>query len=130
MPRPLLRAALAGDFCVVTAARAPYAVVWASEAWLDLCGFAACEVVGRTLSMIQGPATDMRAVGLLMACARAEREMADAIRLVNYDKSRRPFVHSLAMAIVRDASGAAEFLRATSTDVQRLGGLVDDLKLQ
>ena len=40
------------------------------------------------------------------------------------------------MAVVRDAHGAPEFLKATSTDVQRLGPLValqktlDDLTLQ
>ena len=122
-------------FCVVTSAVAPFAVVWASEAWLSLCGFGADDIVGRTLSLIQGPATDLRAVEFLMSCARASVP-CDNVRLVNYGKDKRPFVHRLQMAVVRDAHGAPEFLKATSTDVQRLGPLValqktlDDLKLQ
>ena len=122
-------------FCVVTSAVAPFAVVWASEAWLSLCGFGADDIVGRTLSLIQGPATDLRAVEFLMSCARASVP-CDNVRLVNYGKDKRPFVHKLAMAVVRDAHGAPEFLKATSTDVQRLGPLValqktlDDLQLQ
>ena len=114
---------------------APFAVVWASEAWLSLCGFGADDMVGRTLSLIQGPATDLRAVEFLMSCARASVP-CDNVRLVNYGKDKRPFVHKLTMAVVRDAHGAPEFLKATSTDVQRLGPLValqktlDDLQLQ
>lgn len=40
----------------------PYAIAWASPGWLALCGYSSlAEVAGRTLSIVQGPRTELRA---------------------------------------------------------------------
>ena len=65
-----------------------------------------------------------------------QQATAEGLLKRNPEQDKRPFVHRLQMAVVRDAHGAPEFLKATSTDVQRLGPLValqktlDDLTLQ
>jgi hypothetical protein len=40
---------------VLTRAQAPYPIVWASEGWLDVCGYSAAEIIGMTMKLIQGP---------------------------------------------------------------------------
>ena len=45
------------DVSVTCSATPPYAVTSASADWHQLCGFAEHEVVGKTLVLIQGPAT-------------------------------------------------------------------------
>ena len=42
-----------GEMTVITHGHAPYHVVWASPAWLELCGFTAGELLGKTLQCIQ-----------------------------------------------------------------------------
>ena len=34
---------------VLTRAQAPYPIVWASEGWLDVCGYSAAEIIGMTM---------------------------------------------------------------------------------
>ena len=56
------------DFSVVCSAKPPYAVTSASADWLQLCGFVEHEVIGKTLALIQGPASnqsDLRTMGWL-----------------------------------------------------------------
>ena len=107
-------------FSVVTRARAPYELVWASRGWLGLCGFEAVEIFGRTFHCIQGPATDSGTLALLMGAVRETRDLAGVGPLVNYDKSRRPFVHTLDLSVVRDQYGKPAYYRADSRGVQRL----------
>jgi PAS domain S-box-containing protein len=93
-----------GAVVVLTQPQPPYAIVWASPGWLSLCGFSSlAEVAGRTLSIIQGSRTDRAAVGRLMEAVRCEQS-ADGISLVNYDKQRRPFRHTLRVTPVRSRS--------------------------
>jgi len=52
----------------VCSAKPPYAVISASADWLQLCGFVEHEVIGKTLALIQGPASnqsDLRTMGWL-----------------------------------------------------------------
>ena len=49
---------------VITEARSPFVVVFVNAAWSRLFGYSQTEVAGRPLSLVQGPATDMREVSL------------------------------------------------------------------
>jgi len=88
---------------VLTGAVPPYGIMWASPAWLDVCGFSLAEIVGRTLSCIQGPATDKHAIGGMMQLIK-EKEGCTIHGLVNYDKKRRPFKHTLTVFPVKTSS--------------------------
>ena len=70
--------------CVVTEPTPPFAIVAASRGWLQFCGFNANEVKGRTLSMLQGPATE-RVVAAKLVSAAHKGVATDAV-LVNYTK--------------------------------------------
>ena len=56
---------------IITAAEAPYHIVWASEAWLSLCEFTNGQVLGQTLEDIQGRLTDRAALASLMGAIKA-----------------------------------------------------------
>ena len=108
---------------VLTDARPPYAIVWASPGWLAVCGFTATEIVGRDLSLIQGPATDKSVVATLMAAVR-QSDAVENLELINYTKKRRPFRHHLSVTPVftEPAQQAPTFYRATSTNLVSLTG--------
>jgi len=103
---------------VLTQPAPPFAIVWASEGWLELCAFSFPEVVGRThAELIQGPATDRAAIARLAEACLHQRPI-DGLLLVNYDRLRQPFRHTLSVRPVRSrACGAVTGLLATSRDV-------------
>ena len=115
-----------GEMTVLTSARAPYPIVWASEGWLELCGFSATEIVGRDLKLIQGPGTDRLAITKLMDAVRSGSELHE-LTLVNYTKEKQPFRHTLSMVPLCSEPGedgqaaAPTTLRATSTNVSYIG---------
>ena len=103
--------------CVVTTAEPPYSIVHANEAWLALCGFSAPEVLGVDLKCIQGPATSPALIGALMQHVRA-RQNCIVPNLVNFNKRRQPFRHTLQVEYV--AMGDSAVFYCTSTDIGRL----------
>ncbi len=106
---------------VLTRAQPPYAIVWASEGWLGVCGYSAAEVLGRDLKLVQGPGTDRQALGRLMAAVRAQVGV-EGIPLVNYDKHGQPFQHLLSVEPVFEHGPHAppSLYRAISTQVRSL----------
>ena len=103
---------------VLTQPSPPYAIVWASEGWLDVCSFSFPEVVGRThAELIQGPATDRVAIAQLSEACQQHRPI-DGLHLINYDRHRQPFRHTLSVRPVRSHThGKVTGLLATSKDV-------------
>lgn len=106
---------------VLTRAQAPYPIVWASEGWLDVCGYSTAETIGMTMKLIQGPGTDRKAIGRLMEAVRAQTAVED-IPLINYDKRGQPFQHLLSVQPVFEQGLHAPptLYRATSTDTRSL----------
>ena len=96
----------------------PYGILWASNGWLDVCGFSAAEILGVDLQCIQGPGTDRRAISELMAHVRAKKPCT-VKALVNYDKRKRPFRHTLTVVPVPSQTNPAELemFRAESTEI-------------
>jgi len=111
----------APSMVVLTQARPPFSIVWASAGWLEVCKYSAAEIVGGTLALIQGPGTDREAVRTIMAAAHAQKSV-DNVALINYDKRGQPFRHVLSMApVYRDGQHTSPtLLRATSHDVWSL----------
>jgi len=95
---------VAPSMVVLTAATPPYAVLWASPGWLDVCGFSLPEILGTNLGCIQGPATDRTAIKKLMSAVKSN-SCCTLHGLINYDKRRRPFRHTLTVKPIA-ANGA------------------------
>lgn len=104
---------------VITQAEPPYAALWASHAWMQLCGLVTAELAGRPLKIIQGPGTDRAAIDKLMSAVREGRSCS-GIQLVNYHKSGSSFRHSVSIELKTNSEGQP-FYFATSNDVHRLG---------
>jgi len=115
-----------GEMTVVTQGYAPYPVVWASPAWLALCGFSACELLGNTLHCIQGPGTDQTEIRRMMDQIRICKPVA-VDRLVNYDKHKVPFMQRLEIVPVASVTGAV-FFRGSASSVSRLGAPTRSLR--
>ena len=93
-----------GSVMVLTQPQPPYAIVWASPGWLVVCGYSSlAEVAGRTLSIVQGARTERAVVDRIMEAVRYEQSV-EGLRLINYDKQRRPFRHTLRVTPVRSRS--------------------------
>jgi len=93
----------------------PFEVIWASDEWLNFCGFRDNEIVGKTLKLIQGPGTDQGAIDALMS-AVARREVFTTT-LLNYTKRGVPFYHTLTIDPLTDSQGQAHLFRAQSTSI-------------
>jgi len=81
------------DIRVVTAATPPYQILGACESWQRFCGFGLSELVGKTLSIVQGPLTDEDTVLALMDAV--ERHDPIKATLINYTKNGIPFRHTV-----------------------------------
>jgi len=94
----------------------PFEILWASNDWLDFCGFTDAEVVGQTLKVLQGPETDADAlVALLDAVSRLDRIN---VTLTNYTRHGLPFTHTIAVEPLINSKGDAVLYRVTSSNVQ------------
>lgn len=102
-------------FVVLTQSSPPYGILWASHGWLSLCGFTSSDVLGRDLKLIQGPGTDKNAIIKMMASIR--RCEAVSVELVNYDREKRPFKHTVSVSKVAGSMTEPPMLRAVSTNV-------------
>lgn len=114
---------MSSPFVVAMHGEPPYHVLWASEAWLNLCGFESGEVLGGNLNLIQGPGTDRAAICTMMGAVRAKQPIV-LRNLINYDKLHRPFRHTVNSVYVPPGAEDNEegFFRAVSTGVARSSG--------
>jgi len=103
---------------VITSVEAPYRIMWASKAWLSLCGFEAREVMGKTLSVIQGPLTMRASIDQIMNAAIIGGTAS--VTIINHTRSGEPFSHSVRVEPLRDASGLPRCFQASSSNIVRL----------
>lgn len=87
---------------VVTSASPPYAIVHTNKAWCEATGFTFLDVVGKTCTCLQGPATEGLALRELHA-ALAERQPCSS-ELVNYRRDGTPFRCRIRIEMVRGGS--------------------------
>ena len=116
VPSALLRSLvrIQQSFCLSDPAQLDAPIVHASQAFLDMCGYPAEEVVGRNCRFLQGPGTDREAVARLRAGIASGTPTTEL--LLNYRKDGTPFWNSVHVAPVRDASGAVVLLVGVQLD--------------
>jgi PAS domain S-box-containing protein len=77
-------------------------IIFASQAFLDLCGYKMEEVLGRNCRFLQGPGTDQSQVAILR---KGIQEGADtAVCLLNYRADGSTFYNQIFLAALRDAN--------------------------
>jgi PAS domain S-box-containing protein len=80
---------LSENFTITDPSISGHPIIFASHAFLKMTGFTRDEVVGRSGSIFQGPATCRRSVLEIREAVREERETN--VVLVNYRKNGTPF---------------------------------------
>jgi len=91
------------------------AVKWVSEDWALFCGFNSNDLAGKSLRMIQGPATDRDTLeAIKYAALRCECISAT---LVNYTNHGLPFQHRIDITPLYDSFGFPRLFKVTSSDI-------------
>jgi len=83
------------------------------------CPTAACDVIGKSLSFLQGPGTDKQEFARVMEAASAGRPV-EGVELISYDLDRAPFVHVVWLRQIYSPDLGVEVLEVESKDVRRL----------
>jgi len=101
---------------VVTDPRQPdNPIVLANQAFLELSGYGASEVLGRNCRFLQGPLTDAGAVAELRAAIAEQRE--HEVELLNYRRDGTPFWNQLHLSPIRDLDGSLIYFFGSQKDV-------------
>jgi len=104
---------------VITSAAAPFAIIFASAAWLSLCEFdAQSQVIGETLQLVEGPLTQRQQAERLDEAMR--NGCTCALRLTHHTRSGKPFSHDVRLEPLRDSSGKLHCFQATSSNILML----------
>lgn len=90
-------------------------IILANQAFLDLTGYAAHEVLGRNCRLLQGPDTDPATVQALSAAIREKREVE--VELLNYRKDGSAFWNRLTLSPVHDHTGELLYFFGSQVDV-------------
>ncbi|EFN57260.1 hypothetical protein CHLNCDRAFT_6687, partial [Chlorella variabilis] len=90
-------------------------IVFASDSFLQLTGYAREDILGRNCRFLQGPGTDRATVNELRAAILAGRECT--VRMLNYTKAGKPFWNLLTVAPIRDGLGVLRFIVGIQVDV-------------
>ena len=91
-------------------------IVLANQAFLDLTGYTADEVLGRNCRFLQGPGTDEADVEAIRQALAAGDEHID-VELLNYRKDGSSFWNQLTISLVHDEQGALIYHFASQKDV-------------
>nr|AML77612.1 putative LOV domain-containing protein [Euploca tenuifolia] len=82
-------------------------IVYASDAFLKLTGYARHEVLGRNCRFLSGLDTDPSTLYQMKKCI--ESEQACTVRILNYRKDKTSFWNFLHISPVRNASGKVAY---------------------
>jgi PAS domain S-box-containing protein len=101
---------------VITDPRQPdNPIILANQAFLDMSGYTAEEVIGRNCRFLQGPATSKAALELLRRAVADER--ATEVELLNYRRDGTTFWNQLYVSPVHDETGALTYFFASQKDI-------------
>lgn len=88
---------------IITEPNEPFRIVHVNEAWCRSCGFDAEEVLGQTCKIMQGPGTCKATLKMLRQALLLRRNFA--VQLLNYSKQGRPFMNTLQVGPLTNATG-------------------------
>jgi PAS domain S-box-containing protein len=88
---------------VTDATRSDYPIVLANQAFLNLTGYDASEVLGRNCRFLQGPGTSAAAVAEIRSALHEDREAN--VELLNYRKDGSAFWNQLHLSPIHDDDG-------------------------
>ena len=109
--------ATGAGIAVLDALRPDTPAVYCNPAFLELTGYPAAELLGRSLSLLRGPDTDPGTAGIVNR-ALAEGTPA-AVEILNYRKDGTPFWNALSIRPVRGVDGTVRWLVGSSIDITR-----------
>jgi PAS domain S-box-containing protein len=101
---------------VITDPRQPdNPIVLANQAFLDLSGYGASEIIGRNCRFLQGPDTHPLAVSQIRAALAEQREVN--VELLNYRKNGETFWNQLHLSPIHDDEGTLVYCFGSQLDV-------------
>lgn len=103
-----------------------YSVLWASEDWLNFCGFT--DIVGKSLKMLQGPETDADTADAIKFAAMRHEPITAT--LINYTKSHIPFQHTIHVEVLFKANAEPALFKVTSQDIVSFRDLEDAARMR
>jgi PAS domain S-box-containing protein len=90
---------------VITESLSPFKILYVNDTWTDVCGFSSDEVIGKSLSFIQGPLTDLTILKNMMEFVKSGAGVVG--NLVNYQKNGKPFHNRLRISHIYDQQSSA-----------------------
>ena len=109
---------------VVTDPRQPdNPIILANQAFLDLCGFTAQEVIGSNCRFLQGPRTDPTAITALKAAIAAGEEAT--VELLNYRRDGSTFWNQIWISPIHDNAGRLLYFLGSQLDVSERHRLIE-----
>jgi PAS domain S-box-containing protein len=90
---------------VITESLSPFKILYVNDTWTDVCGFSSDEVIGKSLSFIQGPLTDITILKNMMEFVKSGSGVVG--NLVNYQKNGKPFHNRLRISHIYDQQSSA-----------------------
>jgi PAS domain S-box-containing protein len=92
-------------------------IVFANNAFVQMCGYKRVELVGHNCRFLQGPETDPESINEIRHAIHDRREIA--IEILNYRKDGSTFWNALYISPVYDASGKLVYFFGSQLDVSR-----------
>jgi PAS domain S-box-containing protein len=92
-------------------------IILANQAFLDLTGYEAQEVIGRNCRFLQGKGTDPRQVSRIREAVAGEEEII--VELRNYRKDGSAFWNELLISPVHDDDGRLLYFFASQKDISK-----------
>ncbi|MDX8351821.1 PAS domain-containing protein [Cognatiyoonia sp. IB215182] len=111
----MTRAAAAGHSAVICLATPGVPVIYVSDVFEAHTGYKPSEVIGKSLSILQGPMTEAQAVEDFRFLI--ENQVPGTVRITNYRKDKTPFVHECALRPIKDSQGNVSHFIAIQTPV-------------